>query len=116
MRLLINILVVALLTFVAEMMLPWWGIAVVAFAVCLFFSTKGTSAFFSGFLGIFLLFFIASLIIDTQNAQLLSKKICSLFGLPQISLLLIFITALVGGLVGGFSGMTGYYFKKLFTK
>ena len=107
MRLLLSILLIAALGFLAGLFLPWWSIAIVAFAVALLIPQTIGSGFLSGFLGIFILWAIVAAWIDTSNDSILSHKIAQLLPLGGSSILLILVTALVGGLVGGFAAMAG---------
>ncbi len=104
---LLAIFLTALLAFLAGMFLPWWSIAIIAFLVALLIPQKIGLGFLSGFLGIFLLWGLVALWIDTRNESILSTKIASLFPLDGSSILLILVTALVGALVGGFAAMAG---------
>jgi hypothetical protein len=73
----------------------------------LFVHQKAWAAFAATFLGLFLLWAIMALMIDSANDHLLSQKIATILPLHGSSELLILITALVGGLVSGFAGLTG---------
>ncbi|RYY40821.1 MAG: hypothetical protein EOO08_06745 [Chitinophagaceae bacterium] len=107
MRFLVSILLIALFAFIAGRYLPWWSIAVVAFAVCVLLPQRLLRSFLAGFLGIFLLWFGLALWLDTKNDQLLSRKIAELLHLGQSSFLLMLVTALIGGIVGGFAALSG---------
>src|SRR4051812_48572077 len=107
MKVLLSVLLTAALSFLAGLFLPWWSIALIAFAVALLIPQRIPTAFLSGFLGIFLFWGGLALWIDTGNEGILSRKIAELLPLGGESLLLILVTALVGGLVGGFAAMSG---------
>jgi hypothetical protein len=107
MRLLLSILLIAVLSFLAGMFLPWWSIAIVAFLVALLIPQRISMSFVSGLLGVFILWTIVALWIDIKNNSVLSRKVSELFKLGGSSFLLIFVTALIGGLVGGFAAMAG---------
>lgn len=64
-------------------------------------------AFLAGLLGIFILWAVIASWIDIKNNSILSHKISELIKVGGSSVLLILITALVGGLVGGFAAMAG---------
>jgi hypothetical protein len=87
--------------------LPWWGTAMVCFLIAWFTASDGGSAFFSALIAVFLIWFIHALFIDFQNNHILSKRIIALFPLPESSILLIFITGLIGGLGAGLAAMAG---------
>lgn len=107
MRLLLSTLLIATLSFLAGLYLPWWSIAIVAFAIALLIPQNLLFAFLSGFLGIFLLWGILAFWIDMKNESLLSHKISTLLKLGGSSILLILVTAFVGALVAGFAAMSG---------
>lgn len=107
MRFLLNTLLIAALAFLAGTVLPWWSIALVAFAVSAFLPQSLLLSFLSGFLGIFLLWGVLAAWIDFENQSLLSYKVAQVLKLGTSSWLLILVTAFVGALVGGFASMAG---------
>ena len=107
MKFIASLLITLLVSFIAGLYLPWWSIALVAFLVGLLIPQRISYGFLSGFLGIFLLWFIIALWIDSKNESILSHKIAQLFPLGGSSFLLILVTAFIGGLVGGLAAMSG---------
>lgn len=107
MRFILAVLLMVLLGFIAGLYLPWWSIAVVAFLVALLLPQSTNANFLAGFTGIFLLWALIAIWIDVKNDSILSQKIAQLFSLGSSSVLLIIVTALTGGLVGGFAAMSG---------
>ena len=106
MRFIINIFITGLLAALATWYLPWWMIAVVAFTVALLLPQKNAKAFWSGFLGIFLLWIFVSSLRDMSNEHILSTRMARLFHLPAYGLFLL-VGAAVGGLVGGLAAWAG---------
>jgi predicted PurR-regulated permease PerM len=111
MKFIISLLLTALLSFAAGLYLPWWSIALCAFIVSLLILQPPLKAFLAGFAGVFLLWVIFSWFVDAANDHILSHKIAQIFPLGGISFLLILVTALVGGLVGGFAALSGSYLR-----
>ena len=107
MKLILSILLIAALGFIAGIFLPWWSIAIIAFLVALLIPQNIGLGFLSGFLGIFIMWAIVAAWIDIRNQGILSKKIAQLLPLGGSSVLLVLVTAIVGGLVGGFAAMAG---------
>jgi len=107
MRFLLAILLTAVLSFLTGLFLPWWSIAVIAFLVALLIPQNIGKAFLAGLLGIFILWTAVASWIDIKNKSILSHKISELMKLGGSSVLLIFITAFIGALVGGFAAMAG---------
>ncbi len=111
MKTLFNILLIAGLSYLAHLFIPiWWIFAIVAFLISFAFADNAWKAFLAGFLGISLLWLILTGMNSFNNDFVLTNKITEMLKLPQSSLLII-LTALIGGLVGGFSSMTGYFLK-----
>lgn len=107
MRFVLALLLTATLAFLAGLQLEWWSIALVAFLVAILIPQTIGASFLSGFTGIFLLWAILAFWIDTKNGSILSHKVAELFKLGGSSILMILVTALIGGLVGGFAAMAG---------
>lgn len=101
-----------ILAFLFQTMFPWWSIVIASFLISLIISTKGLSSFIAGFLGIAILWFFSATIIDIKTGSILTERIAAIFSLPN-TWLLILITALTGGLVGGFGALTGSYLRNL---
>lgn len=107
-------LLIALFSFVLQLFLPWWIIAIVAFGAALWKATNGSNAFWSGFLGIMIVWLLMASFTHIRTDGILTSRIAALFSLPA-SFLLILITALVGGLVGGMAALSGYYVRQAIT-
>ncbi len=99
-------------SFILQLFLPWWIIAPVAFALALWKGTSSRQAFWSGFGAIVFLWAATALVIHLRNEGILTAKIAGLFALPFPALMIV-ITALVGGLVGGLAALSGFYWQRL---
>src|SRR5688500_4784235 len=111
MKFLAALVLTALLSFVAGLYLPWWGIAIAAFIVALVVYQKGGIAFLAAFLVVILLWSSLAFWIDSSNESILSARIGQLLGIGNNSFLLILITGAVGGLVAGFAAMSGSFLR-----
>lgn len=109
MRFIISILVIAILSFVSGQYFPWWAIAVVAFGVAVFIRQKPLPSFISGFLGVFLLWVILSVLINSANAGILAGRMGELLGTGNNPSVLMLVTGLVGGLVAGFASLSASF-------
>lgn len=103
MKFVIQILFIAVLGFFLELFLPWWSIAIAALAGGVIFNTRAN--FGAGFLAIAILWTVKALIIESSAAADLTHRVAEIFLLNRP--LLFLITAVTGGLVGGFATMTG---------
>lgn len=105
------LVITALLSFIAGLYLPWWGIAIASFITAICVYQKAGFAFLSAFFGLLLLWCGLAFWIDTQNESILSARISELLGVGNNSFLLILITGVVGGLVGGLAAMSGSFLR-----
>lgn len=108
MKFLIQFIAIAVVAYILELFMPWWCIAIVAFAAG--FALKSNANFLAGLLGIGLLWFIQAWLLDFTGSAPLAERVAAIFSLSQPLLLL--VTSLIGGLVGGFAAMSGAALKK----
>lgn len=102
MKFLVETLAILLISCLLQFFLPWWTMALVAFAVSYIFDDPPFKSFLCGFLAISILWLAMALYIDVTTQSVLSAKI------NQILPLNVFIlTPLIGGLVGGLAALTG---------
>ncbi len=112
MKTIFKIIIAALLAWVLQQFLPWWIIAIATFAVTATFKSSGFVSFLIGFLAIGLLWLGLAWVIDSSTNAILSDKIAVLFTVGSGQLVLL-VTAVVGGLIGGLGGLSGFYFQKI---
>ena len=103
--------ILALSAWLLSFVLPWWSLAIPALILGTIGGESALSSFCYGFLGIATLWLIQTLIIHTQNEDILTTRMAELFSLPS-AWLVILITVIIGGLAGGLSCLTGYLLKK----
>ncbi|MEO1021652.1 MAG: hypothetical protein AAFW89_03845 [Bacteroidota bacterium] len=99
-------LVILITAFLLNLLLPWWSIAIAGLVAGFFFKKNALPSFGWGFLALFLLWGLQSTFIHIMNHGVLSSRIAHTLqvGNPY---LVILATAVIGGLVGGLSCMTG---------
>ena len=110
------LLIILILSFISSYFLPWWMAAAIAFLAALFIGKRSGKAFWSGFVAISALWIILALIKSIPNDNILASRVIQLFPLPHKWILLLLITALIGGLVGGMAALSGVLTKKAFSK
>lgn len=108
-------LLILILSFIAEMFLPWWSIATVAFAVGFVKTATGWKSFWAGFLGVGFLWWMTSGTIHIRTNGILTSKVGEMLTLP-LPILVILITGLVGGLVGGLAASSGFHLRAIVKK
>ena len=113
MKFIVAMALTALLGYAAPLYGPWWVFALTSFIVALVIHQKAIRAFIAGFAGLFLLWVVMAFYIDAANEHLLSQKVAQILPLGGSSLLLIFISALIGGLVSALAAVTGSFARKL---
>ena len=112
---LVLILIILVSCFIAQSFLPWWIIAPICLIASFFLSSSKKQAFWSGFAGIFILWLVKILSLSLPNEHLLANKVGQVFMLPASDtnwVVLIFVSSLIGGVVGGLSCLTGNSFRK----
>ncbi len=114
MKFITSLILMALLSFSLCIFLPWWSIAIACFLVALCIPQKNWVSFISGFSSLFLLWYGLSFLMSFQNGHLLANRISTLILKQENSFLLVLITALIGGIVGGFAALSGSLIRKNF--
>lgn len=102
-------LLILILTAIVQYLVPWWGVvAVVPFAVAAWRARSAGGAFGAGFLSIALLWLLVAGWQSHANDHLLAGRMAQVLPLGGSTGLLLVVTALLGGLVGGISAWAGY--------
>ncbi len=115
MRFFLIILLIALISGALQIFLPWWVCGAVSFILAIIIQQKTSSAFWAGFFAIFLLWGGYAFWLDYSTQSFLTNKMIKLFSIPS-PIIMVLLTALVGGLTGGFSSLSGNYLRQMFTK
>ncbi len=108
MKFLIQFIAIVIVAFILELFMPWWCIAIAAFAAG--YALKSNADFLAGLSGIALLWLIKAWMLDASASAPLTERVAAIFSLSKPLLLL--VTVLLGGLVGGFASMSGAALKK----
>ncbi|MCX6213449.1 hypothetical protein [Spirosoma sp.] len=108
----IELVLIAILSLLAQLFLPWWSLAIVAFGVCFWRSSGSGRAFLSGFLGVALVWLIYALLIQLRTDGVFVGRMSELLFKTNTSVLPALVACLLGGLVGGLAGLSGYFVKQ----
>ncbi len=90
---------------VGQWLLPWWATGGLAMLTALWIKIKPGLSFWAGFLAVALLWGGYAAWLSWANEGILAARMGALFGLSGGLLLL--VTALIGGLLGGLGALTG---------
>ncbi|MCC7465561.1 MAG: hypothetical protein IT261_04800 [Saprospiraceae bacterium] len=94
--------------------LPWWALVFIS-GLAGWFTKSAWQAFFGGFLGGAILWWLAAFLQDNANDSALSERVGQLFqGASSTQLLL--LTGIMGGLVAALGALTGKLAKDLLVK
>lgn len=102
----IHLLIILGLGFIAQILLPWWIIMVIAFISAFIMNQKPIIILFFGLLAGFLLWGGVAFYLDIENHHLLSGRIGDLLGGLNSNVLII-ITGILGGIIAGLSSFAG---------
>lgn len=112
MKFLVSLILTALLSFALCLFLPWWSIAIAAFAVAALIPQKPYKSFLAAFAALFLLWSGLSYWISSSNDNLLAHKISQLILKMDSPVALILATGFIGALVAGLAALSGSYLRK----
>ncbi len=107
MKFLLKVILIAAITFGLQFIAPWWCIAIAPFLINIIIKTKGFSAFFSGFFGIFCLWLLQAFLTNAMSEGLLIQGMSEILPTQGNVMILMAFTATIGGLVGALSAYAG---------
>ncbi|MFZ1748675.1 MAG: hypothetical protein WAU01_00715 [Saprospiraceae bacterium] len=104
--------IIFILSWILQLWFPWWIISIVCAAICFMMRVPIFSGFAGSLLIIFLLWVIKAYFADQHFDVPMSGILGELIG--NISSSAVFIlTGLIGGVVGGFSGLIGSWLSSM---
>lgn len=108
------ILLTAFLAYVAGVYtsMPWWSFAITSFVVSLAIHQRPGRSFLCGFAAVFVLWFVLVFRADIANEHILSAKVANILPMGGSYIVLMLVTALIGGLVSGLAALSGSYLRK----
>ena len=104
---------IVLLGVLAQLLFPWWIIAVVALYVGYFVHESPAKSFAYGTAAVTLMWLTYAGIQSSMNGGLMSTSISGMTGGKLSAAQLMIFTGVLGGLVGGFAAMTGTMLRQL---
>lgn len=97
-------------SFILNLFLPWWSIAIPGLILGYLFEPKTVKAFGFGFLALFILWGGQAWYIHIANGGILTSRIAEMMGIST-PFLMILITGVIGGLVSGLATLTGAFYS-----
>lgn len=104
---------IVLLGVLAQLLFPWWIIAIVAIYVGYFVHESPAKSFAYGTAAVTLIWLTYAGIQSSMNGGLMSTSISNMTAGKLSAAQLMVFTGLLGGLVGGFAAMTGTMLRQL---
>lgn len=108
----IQIILIAVISLLAQFVLPWWSLAIAAFLVCFWRSPGAGKAFLYGFAGVVLVWLSYALLVHVRTDGIFTGRMSELLFKANNPALLIIVTAVLGGLVGGLAGLSGFFARQ----
>ena len=108
-----NFILTVVLVVILSMDLPWWHIMLASMLTGFLIPLKKIKVFLVPFLAVFIIWIIHSYWLSHANDFILANKIAVLLPLNGNPYLLIFVTAIIGGLTAGISGVFGNQLKQI---
>ncbi|MDF7814434.1 hypothetical protein [Hymenobacter sp. YC55] len=105
-------LLILVLAFVAQLFLPCWVITPLCLVLAAWRGVSGGRSFVAGFLGIGLGWLLLASWLSVRNEGLLAHRVAQLLPLGGQSWLLVLLTAVIGGLVGGLAALAGTWLRQ----
>ncbi len=110
MRFLVQVILTSLLSYILQQFIAPWIVVPIAMFVALMTQNNTSAAFLGGFAAISLLWMAKATMIDVYTNSILSVKVAEIMGVKS-SIMLILLTGLVGGLLGGLGAASGQHLR-----
>lgn len=108
----IQIVLIAILSLLAQLTLPWWTVTIVAFLVCFWRSMGAGQAFLYGFVGVALIWLAYALLVHIRTDGIFTGRMSSLLFKINSAAVPMLVMVVVGGLVGGLAGLSGFFVRQ----
>lgn len=105
-------LAIAFVSLLLQLFLPWWSLAIAAFACSFFLGKRAAASFSAGLLGCGLVWLLMALYVHFTKGDIMTDRIAMLLNLPS-SWILFASVFLISGIVGGLAALSGYYLKAI---
>ena len=107
-------ILILVLSSAAQLDLPWWSLALVAFVVAIAVAPSGKVGFWAGFVGAALSWLLPAAWLAYRNDGLLAHRVAQLLPLGGSPVALVLVASVVAGLAGGLAGLAGVWLRLAF--
>ena len=114
MKFLLTTILSAALAFALGTFMPWWSVAIAGFIAGLAILQRPWIAALAAFTGVFIVWFCLAYFISSANGHALATNIATMVLKSPNAMMLIFVSALLGGIVASLAGASGAWFRKAF--
>lgn len=108
MRFIVQVILTSFLSYILQQFIAPWIVVPIAMFIALLTQNNAFAAFLGGFAAIALLWMAKATMIDVYTNSILSAKVAVILGVKS-SIMLILLTGLVGGLLGGLGAASGQH-------
>lgn len=112
----VGIASISLLGILAQILFPWWTIAIVGFWVGYWLADTPAKSFSYGFLSMFLIWSIYAAYQSSANGGFMANTVSGMLGGQLSGTQLIYATGSLGGLVTGLATSSGALLRQYFKK
>lgn len=107
-----NFIILFFCFWIVSLFFPWWTLLIPAVVLGATLFERSVIAFLVGFISLFAAWSVQIAYIDITNESILSGRMAEMLGVGQ-SWLVILITALIGGFIGGLGTLLGAQIRQL---
>ncbi|TGE05408.1 hypothetical protein [Hymenobacter fodinae] len=95
-----------------QLLLPWWCIVPICFLLTALRGSSGGLAFLAGLFGAGLSWWLPAIWLNQHGVQRLAERLATLFPLGGSVGLLLLLSGLIAGLVGGLAALSGAWARQ----
>lgn len=104
---------ILLLSAPGQLLLPWWCVVPVCFLLAAWRGASGGRAFLAGLLGAGLSWWLPAVWLNMHGAERLAQRLATLLPLGGSAPLLVLLSGLIVGVVGGLAALSGAWTRQV---
>lgn len=98
-----------------QLVFPWWSVVPLCLALAAGLRVSGRGAFLAGLLGVGLSWWLPAVWLNTHGAHVLATRVATLLPLGGQPWLLVLLSGVLAGLVGGLAALSGALLRRAAT-